>query len=111
MRKLFFTYILLCADDKFYVGVTNNLMARIMEHNSDDFPNSFCHKRRPVELVFTKLFFEPESAIAYEKQLKGWSKAKKWALIHGDFQRLHELAKCRNQSSHLNYMKPPSPDS
>ena len=105
MRKYFFTYILLCVDGSFYVGVTNDLGARLAEHNSDRFPESFCHHRRPVQLVFTRLFFEADDAIAYETQIKKWSRAKKWALIMGDFDELHELAKCKNHTSHLNFDK------
>ena len=98
MTELFFTYMVLCSDDKFYVGVTNDVVRRVVEHNSDKFPKSFCHIRRPVQLVFVRTFFDIIDAISYEKQIKKWSHKKKWALALGDLKLVHKLAECRNES-------------
>jgi len=105
MQQLFFTYILLCSDSSYYIGVTNDLLKRIEQHNSDKCPGTYCHIRRPVILVFMRLFFDANKAIALEKQLKGWSRKKKEALIFNDLETLHNLAKCRNSSSHKNKKK------
>ena len=98
MLVRYYVYILECADDSFYTGITSRLEARIIEHNSDDEPNSYCHKRRPVKLVFAREFRSVNKAIAYEKQVKRWSRAKKIALITGAISELKKLAECRNES-------------
>jgi len=56
MQDHFYTYIVLCKDKSYYTGVTNNIIRRINEHNSDLFPDSYCHKRRPVKLLFIQVF-------------------------------------------------------
>ena len=91
MQQLFFTYILLCSDDSSYVGVTSDLIKMLNQYNSEDFPQSFCHKQRPVQLVFIRVFFDANKAIAFEKQLKKWSRKKKEALIFNELNTLHEL--------------------
>ena len=100
--KSMYVYILQCADDSFYVGVTNNVGRRFIEHSAGIHVEAYTFSRRPLKLVFCKQFDSPMTAIKYEKQLKGWTKAKKIALINGDFELLHELAKCRNETCHLN---------
>jgi len=102
MKKLY-VYILECADDTFYVGVTNNVGRRFIEHMTGLHVNSYTYNRRPLKLVYCKDFNQPIIAIRYEKQLKGWSRAKKIALIHNDFKLLHESAKCKNATNSSNY--------
>ena len=85
--------MLKCSDGSFYVGVTNNLDQRVAQHNAGNDPSSYTFKKRPVELVYHQMFDEPNAAIAYEKKLKGWSHAKKMALMNGDFNALSGLAK------------------
>jgi len=98
MPRTFYTYILRCADDSYYTGVTNNIERRISEHNSNDYPKSYCHKRRPVKLVFLQMSFSIIDAIAFEKQIKKWTKAKKEALISQNYNSLKELSECKNDS-------------
>ena len=98
-----YVYILECSDGSFYTGVTNNVGRRFIEHSTGYNEDSYTYKRRPLKLVYCKEFDRPMKAIRYEKQLKGWSKAKKTALINSDFDNLHELAKCNNETSHTNY--------
>jgi putative endonuclease len=86
-------YILLCADDSYYVGVTNNLARRLKEHETANFPSCFTASRLPVTLVYQELVYGPQSAINREKQLKRWTRQKKEALINGDLERLKLLAK------------------
>jgi putative endonuclease len=105
MLKYFYTYILLCADYSYYTGITNDIERRINEHNSEEFSNSYCYTRRPVKLMFAELFLQPEPAIEFEKQIKGWTRKKKEALIERNYEKLHELAKCKNLTSHVYYKK------
>lgn len=105
MLKYFYTYILECSDRSYYTGITNDIERRLIEHNSDDFPKSYCHNRRPVKIVFAELFLQPEAAIEFEKQIKGWNRKKKEAMIKRNYDRLKELAICKNETSHLNYDK------
>jgi len=95
-----YVYILRCNDGRYYIGVTNDLERRIEEHQKGVNPNCFTYKRRPVELVYYELFQSPPEAIAYEKKLKSWSNAKKTALIEQNWEKLHELSKCKNLTSH-----------
>jgi putative endonuclease len=105
MLKYFYTYILECSYKSFYTGITDDIERRLIEHNSNEYPQSYCHERRPVKLVFAELFLQPEPAIEFEKQIKGWNRKKKEALIEKNFERLKELAVCKNETSHLNYKK------
>lgn len=104
MKKMY-VYILECSDDTLYVGVTNNVGSRFIQHMSGIHEDSYTYKRRPLKLVFCKEFNTPMEAIKYEKQLKGWSNAKKLALINCDFNLLHDLAECKNETSHKNFTK------
>ena len=89
----YFVYILLCNDNSYYTGVTNNLDRRIYEHGNGIDPKSYTFKRRPVKLVFQEMFTEITQAIAFEKQVKGWNRAKKEALIQGRWDLLPELSR------------------
>lgn len=91
--KTYYVYILLCSDHTLYVGVTSNLERRIFQHQTGFYPDSYTSKRRPIELKYYCEFTNVNMAIDCEKQLKKWSKAKKEALIKGDFNLLSELAK------------------
>ncbi len=91
--KKSFIYILLCSDRTYYTGVTSNLEQRFLRHQSGYYPNSYTHSRRPVELVFYAEFTNITLAIKKEKQIKKWSKAKKKALIEGNYVGLINLAK------------------
>ena len=90
--KLYYVYIVKCSDNSYYTGVTNDLESRINEHNDGLNPESYTYKRRPVELVFHYEFNDINQAIDFEKQVKGWSRKKKEALINGDHNLLPELA-------------------
>ena len=104
MRQ-YFVYILKCADGSYYTGITNNLERRFNEHQSGYNPTAYTHNRRPVELVFYTDFPDPTQAIAFEKQVKGWSRKKKEAIIDRNWDRLKLLAECKNETSHTNYNK------
>ncbi len=89
-------YILRCRDGTFYTGTTRrSLEARVGEHNAGHY-DGFTAKRRPVRLAFAQEFNDPRDAIAAERQIKGWSRAKKAALIAGQFDLLVTLAQRRS---------------
>jgi putative endonuclease len=86
-------YILRCRDGAYYTGLTRgDPEARLAQHNSGIL-GGYTAKRRPVTLVFATQFDRLTDAIAFERQIKGWRRAKKEALIAGDFSALPELAK------------------
>jgi putative endonuclease len=89
----YFVYMLLCADYSYYVGVTNNLELRVGQHQCGWDPGCYTHERRPVRLVYASDFQRIEQAIAWEKQLKGWGRAKKAALVAGDWERIKTLSR------------------
>ncbi len=86
-------YILQCNDDSYYVGFTNNLDTRLKQHNAGHYPNAHTVNRRPVKLVWHSFFNDAEQALQVEKQLKGWSRKKKEALINEQWELLPKLAK------------------
>ncbi len=98
----YFVYILLCNDSSYYTGVTNDPVKRVWQHNSGILKNSYTHSRRPVKLIYSAEFKNVYDEISAEKQIKGWSRKKKEALINNDFELLHELAKCSNLTSFSN---------
>lgn len=100
--KYLYVYILECADDSFYVGVTNDVGRRFIEHVAGFNDGSYTSSRRPLKLVFCKQFSSPMKAIKYEKQLKRWTHAKKAALISNNIPLLHKLSECNNETSHKN---------
>jgi len=88
-----YVYILRCADGSYYVGSTRtSLEERLAQHDAGSF-GGYTARRRPVVLVFQQDFDRITDAIAAERQLKGWTRAKKEAPIRGDFAALHALAK------------------
>lgn len=99
--KQSWVYILKCSDGSYYTGCTTNLEKRIQEHNFNKYDN-YTSARLPVELVYSQQFANINDAIAAERQIKGWSKSKKVALIKGDFDLLHNLAECKNETSYKN---------
>ena len=86
-----FTYILKCSDGSYYTGVTNDVHWRFWEHQ-EGMIQGYTHSRRPVELVWSSDDVDIVSAIAAEKQIKGWRRAKKEALILGDGEALERLS-------------------
>lgn len=85
-------YILHCADGAYYTGVTNDLERRLQEHQSGFNSKAYTFKRRPVKLVFYEWFPDAGQAITFEKQVKGWRREKKEALIRRDWKALPDLS-------------------
>ena len=87
-----FLYILICRDGSYYVGSTSgSLERRVAEHEAGTF-DGYTAYRRPVKLVFQQTFEHMEDAIAAERQIKGWRREKKEALIRGEYAALPLLA-------------------
>ena len=98
----YYVYILKCSDNSYYTGITNNVDKRFNEHQFENKEDSYTFKRRPLVMVFYQEFNDVLQAIYFEKKIKGWSRAKKEALISGNFDMLQILSECRN-ASHYKY--------
>ena len=86
-------YMLRCSDGSYYVGsARSGLDRRIGEHNEGIF-RGYTSTRRPVVLVWAQHFLIIADAVAIERQVKGWSRAKKEALIRGDYGTIQRLSK------------------
>jgi putative endonuclease len=87
-------YMVRCSDGSLYVGSTSHedIDTRVAEHNDGTF-EGFTSRRRPVELVWCDWYQDLRDAQTIERQLKGWRREKKLALIRGDVGALHWLAK------------------
>jgi putative endonuclease len=86
--KIYFVYILKCSDDSYYTGFTNNLDRRMLEHSEGKNKDCYTFDKRPIELVWFETFNDVLNAIAIEKQIKGWTRVKKEALIKEDWDKL-----------------------
>jgi predicted GIY-YIG superfamily endonuclease len=90
----FYTYILRCSDGSYYVGHTDDIDVRLAQHQQGIL-GGYTAKRRPVVLLWTDYFPTRDEAFAAERKLKGWSRAKKEALIAGDWALISQLARGR----------------
>ncbi|ABF52698.1 GIY-YIG nuclease family protein [Sphingopyxis alaskensis] len=88
----FWTYILLCADGLYYTGHTDNLEFRIAQHQSG-LIEGFTSSRLPVRLMWSQDFATRYEALDAEARIKKWSRAKKEALIRGDWEAVSHFAK------------------
>jgi predicted GIY-YIG superfamily endonuclease len=84
--------MLRCADGSYYVGQTSDLERRLAEHRTGVYAG-YTASRRPVELVWHEHVQTENDAFMLERRLKGWTRAKKEALITGDIMQLHEIVK------------------
>ncbi|WP_106850617.1 GIY-YIG nuclease family protein [Blastococcus sp. Marseille-P5729] len=85
-------YILKCSDGSYYVGSTWNLEGRLWEHQNGQ-GAKYTRRRLPVELVYSEETDSIAVAFAREKQVQGWSRAKREALIRGDLDAIRRLAR------------------
>jgi predicted GIY-YIG superfamily endonuclease len=88
----FYVYILKCNDSSYYTGHTDDLETRLAEHKLGTVP-CYTLTRRPVELVYCQEFGTREEAFTAERQIKGWSRRKKEALIKDDWKQISALGK------------------
>jgi putative endonuclease len=92
-------YMLRCRGGTYYVGLSQvDLEKRVAEHQAGKY-DGWTKSRRPVALVWSEHFQWLTDAIVVERRLKGWTRAKKEALIRGDWHAIRELAQCRNATA------------
>jgi putative endonuclease len=91
----FWVYLLRCADGSYYTGHTDNLDKRIGEHTLGTC-GGYTSARLPVKLVFSQSCPTRIEALNFERQIKGWSRAKKEALIRGDWAEISRLASSKS---------------
>ena len=102
IEHTYFVYIVECIDWSYYTGITNDLEKRLWEHNTGQDEKSYTYSRRPIELKYHEALTDVNLAIAREKQIKGWSRKKKQALIAQNFDKLKEFAKSKSISQRKN---------
>ena len=96
--KKYTVYILKYYDSSYYIGITGNFKKRMIQHTQGHFISCYTFRKRPVSLKYTLEFNDVIQAILFEKKIKGWSRAKKQALINNAFETIQILAECRNFS-------------
>lgn len=94
----FWVYILQCADGSYYTGHTDDIEKRISEHESGQM-GGYTATRLPVRLIYTQEFQARDQALACERQIKGWSRKKKEAMIRGDWAEVSRLAHSYSRQS------------
>jgi predicted GIY-YIG superfamily endonuclease len=93
----FTVYLLRCSDNSYYCGQTDSMDNRLQQHQEGKI--GYTSTRKPIELVWQGEFEARAGAIEFERQIKGWSRAKKEALIRGDWEGIKELAKSKSNSN------------
>jgi putative endonuclease len=94
----FLAYMLHCRGGYFYAGHTDNLELRLSRHK-DGTVKGFASDHSPVELVWSQEFVSRTEALEAERRIKGWSRAKKMALVRGDWAAVSRLASSKNSPS------------
>jgi predicted GIY-YIG superfamily endonuclease len=94
----FWVYILSCSDGSYYTGHTDDLEIRLFQHQSGEVEGCYTHSRRPVKLIVYQEFPTRDEAFAAEIQIKGWSRAKKEAMIKGDWEEVSRLARSKKRN-------------
>jgi putative endonuclease len=93
-----FIYILRCADGSYYIGITRRSVDERLSEHAQGLLDGYTSRRLPVELVFSEYYERIDEAVAAERRIKGWSRAKKEAYMRGDFELLSELARRKAKS-------------
>ena len=99
-----YVYILECADGTFYTGSTIDLDKRVEQHQNGRGANH-TKKRLPITLVYSEKFPRIDEAFSREKQIQGWSRNKKIALIEKNYKDLSKFAKCMNESNYKEWLR------
>ena len=89
----YFVYMLLCRDGTYYTGCTADLASRLIHHENGESITAYTYSRRPVKLVWAGEFTRLDEALSFERQVKGWSRKKKAALIEEDWDKIHAIVK------------------
>jgi putative endonuclease len=96
-----YMYMLECVDGSYYTGSTTDLERRLWQHQQGEGANHTA-KRLPIKLVYCEFYDRVSDAFYREKQVQGWNRKKKEALIAGDTNLLHQLSECQNESHYKN---------
>jgi putative endonuclease len=96
-----YMYILECSNGNYYTGSTIDLGRRLLQHQNGEGAN-FTKKHLPVKLVYFEKYQRIDEAFYREKQVQGWSRKKKEALVISQTDKLHGLAECKNESHYKN---------
>ena len=88
-----FIYFLRCSDDSYYTGITRRSVDERVSEHAQGLVDSYTAHRQPIELIFSEYYARVDEAVAAERRLKGWSRAKKEAYMHGEFELLSALAR------------------
>ena len=101
-------YILECSDGSYYTGSAADISRRLWEHETGALSSAYTYSRRPVKLVWNSEVVERYSdALRFERQIKGWSRAKKEALIRGNYEAVHDVVKHERKQREQKKRKPP----
>lgn len=95
-----YMYILHCANGQYYTGSTKSLYRRFQQHQRGEGAN-FTRKHLPVQLLYYEVYHRIDWAFYREKQIQGWSRKKKEALMRGEYGALQQFAECQNESHYL----------
>jgi putative endonuclease len=106
-----YMYILECANGTYYVGCTWHVLERLQEHN-DGLGAEYTRNRLPVTLVYTEEYPSIAEAFGREKQVQGWGRRKRRALIEGRPQDLPGIVRLQkervvNAAPDENGLRPP----
>ena len=94
----FYVYILKCADGSYYTGHTDQIEVRLAAHQSGQI-RGYTYERRPIQLVFAEEVGTRDDAFRRERQIKGWSRSKKEAMIANDWEGLVRLSRAYSDIS------------
>ena len=94
----FYVYIPRCSDGSYYTGHTDQIEARLAAHRSGQF-RGYTYERRPVKLAFLEELGSRDDAFRRERQIKGWSRSKKEALMANDWDQLVQLSRSASYES------------
>ena len=92
MSHNYYVYILASPSRELYIGITNNLVRRVLEHRSGMDPDSWAHQHGATRLVYFEWTHDVGAAIAREKQLKGWRRRRKIELVESSNPGWNDLA-------------------
>jgi putative endonuclease len=92
-----YMYILKCSNGSYYTGSTIDLERRLLQHQAGEGANH-TRKRLPLRLVYFEEYSRIDLAFYREKQVQGWSRKKKEALVNGDLEELNLMEECQNET-------------
>lgn len=80
---MYYLYILKCADDTLYTGITTDVARRVAEHNTGKKGAKYTMSRRPVSVVFSKKYKNRSKASQEEARIKKLTRLQKMQIVSG----------------------------